>query len=113
MSVVLETHVNRGKYINEFNSLAQQEQPMRYVKDLETYIANEHSNVNTYDTRCDYTFCISQNYHRGRQHDAPIINIINEIFGRVCKRANEGSERDFRGASKNNTFGKNKEALGF
>lgn len=45
MSVVLETHVNRGKYSNEVNSLhlAQQEQPMRYVKDLETYIANEYS----------------------------------------------------------------------
>lgn len=26
----------------EFNSIAQQEQPMRYVKDLKTYTANEY-----------------------------------------------------------------------
>lgn len=31
----------------------------------------------------------------------------------VRERANEGSERDFRSASKNNIFGKSKEALRF
>jgi len=34
MSVVLETHVDCGKYSNEFNSVTQQEQSMRYVQNL-------------------------------------------------------------------------------